>query len=135
MSRNEDTISYSDLVSLIGEAKALALSKDRGGRALYIPSPDRLGPTSPVVVLVGVDAATILARRYGGADIDVPLGPGRRARIWELREGGRSVAAIAGEMRCTERTVYNILAGPRPSALGAPPPDDLPPLLAFIARR
>lgn len=112
MSRNEDTISYSDLVGLIGEAKALALSKDRGGRALSIPAPHRFGPTSPVVVLVGVEAAEVLARRFTGGRIDVPLGPGKRARVWELREGGRSVAAIAGEMRCTERTVYNILAGP-----------------------
>jgi hypothetical protein len=135
MSRNEDTISYSDLVGLIGEAKALSLSKDRGGRSLTIPAPHRLGPASPVVVLVGVDAAIVLARRFGGARIAVPLGPGRRARVWELREGGRSIAAIAAEMRCTERTVYNILAGRRPSALGSPPPDDLPPLLAFIVRR
>jgi hypothetical protein len=132
---NDNVVSYAVIAGLIGEAKALELSKKRGGRALYIPSPERLGPTTPVVAMLGPDVAEKLAARFGGTHIDVPLGPGKRARIWELREGGKSISAIAGVMNCTERTVYYILSGPRPKALGAPPASELPPLLAFIAKR
>lgn len=131
---NDDVVSYAVIVEVIGEAKALELSKARGGRALYIPSPDRLGPDTPVVQLVGVEAAEKLSVRFGGTRIDIPLGPGKRARVWELREGGKSIARIAAEMRCTERTVYNVLAGPRPKALSASVPD-MPPLLAYIVKR
>jgi len=131
---NPNAPSYADLVGLIGQAKALHLSKIRGGRALSIPAPQRLGPQSPVVVLVGAEAAEALARVYGGGRIDVPLGPGKRALVWELREAGKTIPQIAADLRCTERTVYNILSGPRPAALGTAP-DELPPLLAYIARR
>ncbi|HSV28622.1 MAG TPA: helix-turn-helix domain-containing protein [Candidatus Omnitrophota bacterium] len=129
------TVSYADLVAAIGEAKTLALSKDRGGRGLYIPSLARLGPSSPVVQLLGVEAAEALARLWPGETIDIPLTQGKRARVWELREGGRSISAIAKEMRCHERTVYNILAAPRPAALGARVEEEPPPLLAYIAKR
>lgn len=130
-----DTVSFGDLAELIGASLALTLSQKRGGRSLYIPAPARLGPASPVVVLVGPDAAEALARRYGGAAIAVPLGPGKRARAWELRDAGRSVGQIAAELHCTERTVYNILAGPRPAVPGGATSPEEPPLLAFIARR
>lgn len=128
-------VSYSDIAQLIGEAMALQLSKAHGGRSLYIPSPQRLKPTASVVVLVGVEAAAKLGQRYNGASIVVPIGPGKRARVWELREMNWSIPRIAAEMRCHERTVYNILAGPRPRALAAPAPAELPPLLAYIAKR
>lgn len=132
---NDDVVSYAVIVEVIGEAKALELSKKRGGRELFIPIPSRLGPHTPVVQLLGVEAAEKLSARFGGDRIDVPLGPGKRARVWELREAGKTIAWIAAEMRCTERTVYNVLAGPRPAALGALPDTVLPPLLAYIAKR
>lgn len=128
-------ISYADIAQLIGESLALHLSKERGGRALYIPSPRRLGPQTPVVILVGIAAAESLAQRYGGTHIDVPLGPGKRARVWELREIHKwTIARIAAEMRCTERTVYATLAGPRPRSMGAAAPVEEPPLLAYMAK-
>lgn len=132
---NDDVVSYAVIVEVIGEAKALELSKKRGGRELFIPIPSRLGPHSPVVQLIGVDAAEKLARRFAGDRFNVPLGPGKRARVWELREAGWTIARIAGEMRCTERTIYNVLAGPRPATLDAPPDNELPPLLAYIVKR
>jgi hypothetical protein len=131
----EGSVSYADIAAAIGEAKALELSKVRGGRELYIPSPERLSPHSPLVALVGPEAAEALARRYSRRYIAVPLTQGKRARIWELREGGRSISWIAKEMRCHERTIYNILAGPRPKGIDAPQPASLPPLLAYIAKR
>ncbi|MEO0034327.1 MAG: hypothetical protein RLZZ501_350 [Pseudomonadota bacterium] len=131
-----DTVPFGDLVEAIGAGLALALSKKRGGRSLSVPAPGRLGPASPVVVLVGPDAAESLARRWGGSTIMVPSGPGKRALAWEWREAGWTVARIAETLRCTERTVYNILAGPRPAAAPrAAAPAEEPPLLAFIARR
>lgn len=126
--------SYADLVEALGEAKALELSKARGGRGLYVPAPGRLGPSTPVVQLLGVDAAEALSGRYGGTTIEIPMTQGKRARVWELREAGRTVPQIAREMLCHERTVYNILAGERPRSLAARE-DEPPPLLAFMARR
>ncbi|MBX9635057.1 MAG: helix-turn-helix domain-containing protein [Magnetospirillum sp.] len=133
--RAEGIVSYAEIVGIIGEAKALHLSKVRGGRTLYIPSPQRLGPNTPLVEIVGAEAAEALAMRFGGAPIDVPLSPGKRARVWELREARWTIARIAGELKCTERTIYNILAGPRPRALGEAAPAELPPLLAYIVKR
>lgn len=135
MVKISDAIPYAEIAAIIGEAKALELSKLRGGRALYVPSPQRLGPNTPVVELLGHAAAEALAQRFGGNNIVVPLSQGKRARVWELREGGWSISRIAAEMRCHERTVYNILAGPRPRGLGAPAEADDPPLLAYIAKR
>lgn len=134
MSRDDPIVSYAVIVDLIGEAAALALSKARGGRSLTIPSPDRLGPSSPVVALVGRTAAEALAARFGGTRIDVPLGPGKRARIWEMRGRGTAIAEIAREMRCTERTVYNVLAGAPPKGMQAPAVE-APPLLTLMGRR
>lgn len=128
-------VAYADIVELIGEFAALDLSKVRGGRALYIPSPTRLGEQSPVVRLVGMDCALKLAERFGGTHIDIPIGPGKRARVWELKEQGWTAGRIAGEMRCTERTVWNILGGTRPRTLGPAPTAELPPLLAYLAER
>lgn len=129
------SLSYGELVAAIGEADALALSKSRGGRGIYIPPLHRLGPQTPAVQLLGVAAAEEMARRYPGHTVDIPMTQGKRARVWELREGGRTIPAIAQEMRCHERTVYNILAGPRPKAMAEAPEAEPPPLLAFIARR
>lgn len=126
---------YAELVEAIGEADALALSKARGGRGLYIPPLGRLTPHSPAVQVLGPAAAEECARRWPGCTVDIPMTQGKRARVWELREGGKAIATIAGEMNCHERTVYNILAGPRPKALGEAAKAELPPLLAFIARR
>lgn len=128
------SVSYADLVALLGEAPALSLCKRRGGRSLYVPLPGRLGPRTPVVQLVGPAGAEALSLRFGPAVIDLPLSQGKRARVWELREGGMTIEQIAGELNYTARNVYLVLAQPRPKALDAREEEE-PPLLAYIAKR
>ncbi|MBC7950584.1 MAG: hypothetical protein H7Z12_02020 [Rhodospirillaceae bacterium] len=57
----EQSVSYTELVAVIGEAKALELSKQRGGRTVYVPSAARLGVNTPLVELLGVNAAEAMA--------------------------------------------------------------------------
>ncbi len=129
------TVPYGEFAQILGEGLALVLSQKRGGRQLYIPRLDRLSQSSPVVAVMGMEAAEKLAAsRLGGSDVVVPIGPGKRGRIWQLRDQGWTQARIAEEMRCHVRTVQNILAGNRPRGVEAPPEPPEPPLLALMAK-
>lgn len=130
------TVPYGEFASILGEVQALALSQKRGGRQLYVPRLDRLTAHSPVVAILGMEAAQKLAAsRLGGGDVVVPIGPGKRGRVWQLRDQGWTQARIAEEMRCHVRTVQNILGGTRPRGVEAPPEPPPPPLLALMATK
>lgn len=117
------SVLYHEIVSLIGEEKALELSIKAGGSDIFIPRPGRIGSSSIIVELVGADAASALAAIYGGESIWVSNGPGKRAKMWALREAGWTHNAIAREVNCTARTVYSTFAKTRrPSVLPAVPP-------------
>jgi hypothetical protein len=100
-----------ELVGLIGKDAAAKLIDIFGGTRLYIPhSPqdDDLLSGS-----LGPEAALKLARIYGGDRIEVPNPTPRRARILELRETGCSIDAIARNLGCTRRRVFQVLAEAR----------------------
>lgn len=118
---------FGQLIGLVGFRAAMELSRQWGGRAIYIPYKPSAG--SPLVAVIGQAAADTLARRYGGADLVVPITQGKRARVWQLRRAGASVAQIARDMGYTERAIYYILAEPDPDPEGATPP-----LLALLGK-
>lgn len=93
---------------VIGEEAALRLSAHFGGRQLYVPHAPR--PDSELVQVIGEECAEALAKHFGGIFYSVPLEVGKRARIVELRKTGEKIRAIAEELGCTERHVYNVLA-------------------------
>lgn len=100
---------FGDLVELLGPESAEKILLARGGRSLYIPHEP--GPHSPLVNILGQEDADKLAARYGGNTVEVPIVRAKRLRILHLRRVERwSISRIAAEMRCTERTVYNVLA-------------------------
>jgi len=127
MSRGELTYAY--LVELIGREAAERLSEARGGRGVYLPLPQRLGPNCPLVKIIGAPLAEVLVNSLqSGETITIPIGAGKRSRIRTLRAEGWSVSAIAADLRCTRRHVFYVLAE------DPPPPPEPPPLLAMMAR-
>ena len=101
----------SELIAIVGEEAALKLVRAFGGTRLYVPhSPE---PNDLLASTIGHFAATKLARIYGGDRVDVPNPPPRRIRIMQLRATGMSVDAIARELRCTRRRVFQVLAEAR----------------------
>jgi hypothetical protein len=117
------TVAYHELVSILGEKKSLFLSITMGGDVIYIPTTERLVHSRSVIVReVGMAAAAALAEHYGGEQITIPVGPGRRAVIWALRQAGWTIGDIARLVFMTQRTVYNILRGNPPTLMPAAPP-------------
>jgi hypothetical protein len=107
----------SEMIEIIGEEAALQLIRAFGGTRLYVPhSPE---PNDMLASAIGLAAAIKLARVYGGDRLDVPNPPPRRLRIVQLREAGMSVDAIAREVRCTRRRVFQVLAEVRPPSRSA----------------
>jgi hypothetical protein len=126
MARGEVTFAY--LVDLIGWDAAERLSVATGGRGISIPA--NPGEHSPLVQIVGRDAALILASTFAGDELTCAKGPGVRAEVRRLRADGLSIRGIAATLRCTERFVYKVLAEGAPDA----PPPEPPPLLAWMNR-
>lgn len=100
-------VPYGSVVEVLG-AEAEPLIIERGGRSVYIPH--HPGPHSPLVQILGQDAANRLAARHGGNIVCPPILKARRLRIIELRRQGWTITRIAADMRCTERTIYKVLA-------------------------
>jgi Homeodomain-like domain len=96
------------LADIIGEAAAVLLSVRFGGRRLYIPK-DPIA-TSDLVGVIGLKASLLLARRFGGVHLEMPLERGKRERIVQLSNGGKTVREIAEAVGCTERHVKYVRA-------------------------
>lgn len=97
-----------DLIIVIGEEAAARLIAAFGGTRLYVPhSPE---PGDALSNSIGFNAAIKLAQMYGGDRVDVPNPTPRRMRILQLRAAGYSVDAIARELGCTRRRVFQVLA-------------------------
>lgn len=100
-----------DLIDVAGHPLVNELIRLRGGRRFYVPTTAR-GRNRVIPELTraaGADAVRRFVQRYGGTEVTVP----QRNAIW-VRERivaltlarTHSVAAIAEELNCTERTVY-----------------------------
>lgn len=100
-----------ELVDLIGQDAAAKLIDIFGGTRLYIPHSPQ--DDDLLTGSLGPEAALKLARIYGGDRIEVPNPTPRRARILELRETGCSIDAIARNLGCTRRRVFQVLAEAR----------------------
>jgi hypothetical protein len=102
-----------NLRRLLGDDAARALSQACGGRRLYVPKSP--GPNHPITVILGQDKADQLAGAFHGVGIDVPMMPETQAQIRKLDALGWTRAAIAREVRVTERWVYKTLSRPENS--------------------
>src|SRR5712692_10202994 len=111
-SRTERSSLLGELGAALGESAASRLIEAFGGSRIYVPHFPR--PGDPLVSQIGMVAAAKLVRIYGGERLDLPNPNSRRTRILELRRGGLSVDAIARQMGCTRRRVFQVLAEARP---------------------
>lgn len=105
---DEDRPLFPQVAAAIGIEAATGLSRVLGGRRVYIPR--EAGPDHPLVQGAGAVAAAIICDMLSGRFIDVPLTPGKRARILELSRAGRRRADVASIVGCSERHVYQVLS-------------------------
>ena len=109
-----DRLRLRQIADELGEEMARMLIGGFGGTLLYIPL--RPSDASPLVHVLGRDAARGLGHRFGGEAVDVPLHKMRADRrrdrdaILKLRKDGRGIAEIARRVGCSERHVYHVLA-------------------------
>lgn len=93
-----------------GEEAALSVSRELGGRRVYLPR--RASASHPLARRIGADVLGWLVDRYGGgACVKVPLGPkSQRARlprrIDKLLRAGFSPREVAARLGCDVRTVH-----------------------------
>lgn len=99
---------WPQVAQLLGTDAATALSRDFGGRRLYVPR--SVGSAHPIAVSVGRKAAGRLCEFMAGQNLEPPIGAGKRARILELTAGGMQRARVARVVGCTERYVYQVIA-------------------------
>lgn len=109
----------SALVDALGQRAVLTLSGIAGGRQLRIPGmandPACVAARARLVALVGADLAADLITAFARTRVYVPRGPSphnSRAssidarKVDRLTKRGKSAAAIAATLGCTERTVH-----------------------------
>jgi hypothetical protein len=101
----------SDVEELLGAEVGRQIAETFAGRRLYLPREP--GRHHPISVTIGEQAALELGRVLGGAHIDVPLSPGRRARIVALSRQGRGPLEIQRLVQCSRRLVFQVLAEAR----------------------
>ncbi len=102
-----------EIAEELGDGVALTLSKERGGREIYIPKNPK--PTHELSKVVGLEAAESLSKMLGHGNLEIPCGPmrgeaGRRSRIKDLWNSGKSNAQIAAEVDVHIRTVERVVA-------------------------
>ena len=96
---------WAQLVALLGEGQAQALSEQLGGRRVYVPR--QMSPGHPLAVVLGLGPAETVCGAFGGEHLDIPLAAGRRERIVKLRRVDKlSIARIQAQVGCSRRLVY-----------------------------
>ncbi len=92
---------------------ALRLAMEWGGTSRYIPETPR--PDSPLVAIIGMEAARLLALTYGRGPQDIPIAAHQdtaKGRI--LRDPDPSTRRVAQRYHVTERHVRDVRAMGRP---------------------
>ncbi len=93
-----------ELAALIGMDATMQLIDHYGGQGCYIP---KKWKGSTLGAVVGKTAARVLARSYGGVEIEVPLEV--EAHVHWLRAHGASFEKIIRRVRRHKTTIRNIL--------------------------
>lgn len=95
------------VAEIVGWDLALDLAVALGGRRVYLGRAESLGDDHPIVSVIGITAATTLARRIGGHNIQVP-----RARRWAARHLaalGHSPREVSRRLNLDLSTTYRYL--------------------------
>lgn len=97
-----------DLVEVIGVPATLAIIRHRGGIKLYVPV--RADPSHPLGQICGMEPFRRLVAYYRGEEIEIPLCRAlREQEALSAHDDGQSVASLARDYGCTERTMRSML--------------------------
>ncbi|TSD85608.1 helix-turn-helix domain-containing protein [Mycobacterium sp. KBS0706] len=102
---------YTSLVDAGFATEAERLSREWGGLKRYVPGIDNLRPTSPLVRLVGMDAARVLAEAFGPSHVYFARcaeRPGLKATIVQHLDNGLRPREIARQTGVTEEWVRRV---------------------------
>ena len=105
-----DTPLFELLRARLPEEVLLRLIEWRGGRRLYVPREPAALANRGLSAALGPGAAEVLAARFGGEYILVPLAKRWRARLYRGR--GLSYGEIAVRLGCSESAVWRHLRAP-----------------------
>jgi hypothetical protein len=111
---NDGRITVRRIAEVIGDDAAFKLARDLGGTRQYVPADP--GESHPLTLSVGREDALALCARFAGEELVIPMYKSRsrrqydRALILKLKARHRSNAAIARQVGCSERHVYNVLS-------------------------
>lgn len=110
-------ITVKQIAEVIGAEAAHKLARDFGGTRLYIPADPC--ESHPLTLSVGREDALAVAAKFAGEELVIPMYKSRarrqhdRSLILKLKARHRSNAAIARQVGCSERHVYNVLSDPK----------------------
>lgn len=111
---SEGRITIRQIAQVIGDDAAHKLARDFGGTRLYVPADPC--ESHPLTLSVGREDALAVAAHFAGEELIIPMYKSRaqrrhdRALILKLKARHRSNAAIARQVGCSERHVYNVLS-------------------------
>lgn len=88
--------------------EALQLAEAWGGRTFDIPAAARLRANSPLVRVVGREAARVIALHYGPGRLYVPLAIGRGAKKRDILSHPGGTAETARDLRTSEQWVRRV---------------------------
>lgn len=104
----------------IGEVAHQALLEQLGGSQLYIPA--KIGKHHPIAVAAGREAADILAVRFTGTTVTLPVTAKKRRLIEDAIRANTPVNQIAARYFCSVRYVWKVKAdmveGTAPKQMG-----------------
>lgn len=113
-----DSVSWPDLVRILGEEPARAFCAARGGLPTYVPK----SPGPLLLTILDEFSAWSLCKHYGGSEIIPVMGPKRSQTLKEraivLLESGMTELDVAIALKCHIRTVQGCaqaMRGGKPS--------------------
>jgi Mor family transcriptional regulator len=93
----------------LGEDVAATIKQEFGGERFYLAGRPR--DHQRMAKLIGLEAATLIAKEFGDGVVEVPLGPrSRSALIEQACIDGLTATEIVKRYHCCSRTVYKTRA-------------------------
>ena len=102
-------MSAAEIIDAIGRDKAVILSRELGGKFVYVP--EAPSPDNPIAEAVGLEVLEQLTRAIGSGALYIPVGiykSQRDQRLNRLIAKGVTAKRLARALRLSERTVRHL---------------------------
>lgn len=97
---------WSQVIELVGLDAAACLSKDFGGRRIYIPRAP--GEDHVISASIGHEKAKALAEGLAGIDLEPPISLGRRMVVVGMLRAGKKPEQISAALHCPRKFVFRV---------------------------